>query len=78
MIFLHVTKYKPNMIVLHRRAGTIWKLCEQNSGSLETEQPCVLAQGRGSGCHPREILATYGQICILSQNDLQNYMYMQS
>jgi len=25
----------------------------QNSRSLETEQPCVLAQGGGSGCHPR-------------------------
>jgi len=38
----------------------------QNSRSLETEQPCVLAQGGGLGCYPREIFATYGQICILS------------
>ena len=40
----------------------------QNSGSLLTEQPCVLSQDGGSvrGCHPREIFVNYGQICILS------------
>jgi len=38
----------------------------QNSGSLETEQPCVLAKGGSSGVSPQEIFATYGQICILS------------
>jgi len=42
----------------------------QNSGSLETEQPCAtapgIAQGGCSGVSPREIFATYGQICILS------------
>ena len=38
----------------------------QNSRSLETERPCLLAQGGGSGCYHREIFATYEQIYILS------------
>jgi len=47
-----------------------WELSEscvsQKSGSLETVQPCVLSHVGDSGVSPREIFATYGQICILS------------
>jgi len=55
----------------YRKAGAreLSESCvSQNSGSLLTEQPCVLSQGGGSvrGCHPREILVNYGQIAYCS------------
>jgi len=50
----------------------------QNSGNLETEQPCVLAQGGGSGASaPRNFCNLWANLHsepFAGQNDLQNYM----
>jgi len=55
------------LVYLQTGARELSESCvSQNSESLETEQPCLLAEGGGSGCHHREIFATYGQIYILS------------
>jgi len=48
----------------------------QNSGSLETKQPCVLAQGGGSGSPPRNFCNLWANLHsepFPGQNDLQNY-----
>ena len=51
----------------------------QNSGSLETEQPCVLAQGGGSGVSPPRNFCNFHWANLhyepfAGENDLQNYM----
>ena len=63
--------------VLRPGARELSESCvSQNSGSLETEQPCVLAQGGGSGVSPPtnfcNLWANLHSEPFAGQNDLQN------
>jgi len=60
-------------------ARELSKSCvSQNSGSLETEQPCVLAHGGGSWVSPTKnvcnLWANMHSEPFPGQNELQNYM----